>query len=223
MPIRLRCPSCNAGLSVASRKAGQSIRCPGCGAEIDVPRLAEAALAAGAAPAATQPPSPAPRRWPDEEPGGEDEEFSIRKPQTEFEEMDLTPMVDVTFLLLIFFMITASFTIQKVMNYPPPEPEQEGVSQVMQKLEDVERDSIVIEVDENDQITVENQPVSDRSQLEGVIERFMGEQGKNTNEILLKQHYYSSHEMTVAIKDAAAAAGIQKFRSGILPGTGPRK
>src|SRR5688572_20269137 len=28
-------------------------------------------------------------------------------------EMDMTPMVDVTFLLLIFFMVTASFTMQK--------------------------------------------------------------------------------------------------------------
>ena len=29
------------------------------------------------------------------------------------DELDMTPMVDVTFLLLIFFMVTASFTIQK--------------------------------------------------------------------------------------------------------------
>jgi biopolymer transport protein ExbD len=213
MPIRLRCPSCNAGLSVASRKAGQTIRCPGCNAEIAVPQLAEEAAASAA-------PQPAPRRW-DDEPPDEDAEFAIRKPETEFEDMDLTPMVDVTFLLLIFFMITASFTIQKVMSYPPPEPEQEGVSQVVQKLEDVERDSVVVEVDENDQVTVENQPVGDRSQLEGVIGQFMGQ--KKSTELLVKRHYYSSHEMTVAIKDAATAAGIQKFRFGILPGTGPRK
>jgi biopolymer transport protein ExbD len=201
-------------LSVASRKAGQTIQCPGCGAEFAVPRPAGAEAAAATAPSARS-------RWDDDEPPDEEAEFSIREPETEFEEMDLTPMVDVTFLLLIFFMITASFTIQKVMRYPRPEPEQEGVSQVVQKLEDVEKDSIVIEVDENDQITVENQPVGDRSQLEGIIGRFMGE--KRTNEILVKQHYYSSHEMTVVIKDAAAAAGIQKFRSGIMPGTGPRK
>ena len=34
------------------------------------------------------------------------------------EEMDMTPMVDVTFLLLIFFMVTASFTLQKSMDLP---------------------------------------------------------------------------------------------------------
>ncbi|MDB4724337.1 biopolymer transporter ExbD [bacterium] len=34
------------------------------------------------------------------------------------DEMDMTPMVDVVFLLLIFFMVTASFTLQKSMDLP---------------------------------------------------------------------------------------------------------
>ena len=220
MAIRIRCPGCDANLSVADRIAGQTIRCPGCKGDIEVPLSAgaEPAPAPAAAGVASSPPPPR-RRWDDDEPEDEDEGFSIRKPDTEMEGMDLTPMVDVTFLLLIFFMITASFTIQKVMNYPPPEPEQEGVSQVVQKLEDVEKDSIVIEVDENNQFLVEDEPLRDRSQLQGVIERFMGQ--KDTTELLLKCHYYSSHEMTVVVKDAASAAGIQRFRVGILPGTGP--
>lgn len=33
--------------------------------------------------------------------------------------MDMTPMVDVTFLLLIFFMVTASFTFQAAMDFRP--------------------------------------------------------------------------------------------------------
>ncbi len=35
------------------------------------------------------------------------------------DELDMTPMVDVTFLLLIFFMVTASFTLQKSIQQPP--------------------------------------------------------------------------------------------------------
>ena len=34
------------------------------------------------------------------------------------DELDMTPMVDVTFLLLIFFMVTASFTLQKSLEQP---------------------------------------------------------------------------------------------------------
>lgn len=33
-------------------------------------------------------------------------------------ELDMTPMVDVTFLLLIFFMVTASFSLQKSIQMP---------------------------------------------------------------------------------------------------------
>lgn len=51
--------------------------------------------------------------------GGEFEQFSVPKNNDRVdEEMDMTPMVDVTFLLLIFFMVTASFTLQKSMDLP---------------------------------------------------------------------------------------------------------
>ena len=33
---------------------------------------------------------------------------------------DMTPMVDVTFLVLIFFMVTASFSMQKAIEMPAP-------------------------------------------------------------------------------------------------------
>ena len=43
---------------------------------------------------------------------------SKRIPQ---DEMDMTPMVDVTFLLLIFFMVTAAFQLQKSLEIPAPD------------------------------------------------------------------------------------------------------
>lgn len=47
------------------------------------------------------------------------EAFDVPKDNSRVdEEMDMTPMVDVTFLLLIFFMVTASFTLQKSMDLP---------------------------------------------------------------------------------------------------------
>ena len=63
-------------------------------------------------------PKPKPKRPRDDD----EEEFTLRTADTEFEDMDLTPMVDVTFLLLIFFMITASFTLQNTITVPPPDP-----------------------------------------------------------------------------------------------------
>lgn len=57
----------------------------------------------------------------DEPPDGGDgfQQFEMpRNKERMDEEMDMTPMVDVTFLLLIFFMVTASFTLQKSMDLP---------------------------------------------------------------------------------------------------------
>lgn len=64
----------------------------------------------------------------------DDEALPPRKKRKE-DELDMTPMVDVTFLLLIFFMVTASFSLQKSLEMPrqqsdaastnPQEPEEE--------------------------------------------------------------------------------------------------
>jgi biopolymer transport protein ExbD len=48
------------------------------------------------------------------------EQVSFKKNELPKDDMDMTPMVDVTFLLLIFFMITASFSSEKVFEKPPP-------------------------------------------------------------------------------------------------------
>ena len=61
----------------------------------------------------------------------------------EEDELDLTPMVDVTFLLLIFFMVTAAFALQKSIEVPPVDEE----SAAAQTVQDLEQDSIVIRVD----------------------------------------------------------------------------
>lgn len=39
------------------------------------------------------------------------------------DDLDMTPMVDVTFLLLVFFMVTAAFTLQKTIAMPRQQTE----------------------------------------------------------------------------------------------------
>ena len=41
--------------------------------------------------------------------------------------LDMTPMVDVAFLVLIFFMVTASFSIQRAIESPNPVSEQASI------------------------------------------------------------------------------------------------
>ena len=62
-------------------------------------------------------------------------------------EMDMTPMVDVTFLLLIFFMVTASFTMQKSLNIPKPESSEPSAA--ARSIDEFEQnpDYVVVRVD----------------------------------------------------------------------------
>ena len=57
-------------------------------------------------------------------------------------EVQMSPLIDVIFLLLIFFMITASFSMQKSQQSTPPEPDEDGASQSvsMEELEEERSD-----------------------------------------------------------------------------------
>ena len=64
-------------------------------------------------------------------------------------QMDMTPMIDVTFLLLIFFMVTAAFNLQK--SFQVPTPQEERPSTNVMTLDDFENDPdfVVVRIDEN--------------------------------------------------------------------------
>ena len=62
------------------------------------------------------------------------------------DELDMTPMVDVTFLLLIFFMVTASFTLQKSMPQPPASSDEASMN--VQEEEEA-KDYVEVIIDQN--------------------------------------------------------------------------
>ena len=62
------------------------------------------------------------------------------------EEMDMTPMVDVTFLLLIFFMVTAAFSLQKSIDMPRQQTDAPSTSVTEEESDDL--DSVDLEIDE---------------------------------------------------------------------------
>ena len=138
----------------------------------------------------------------------EEEEFGLRRAQTEFEEMDLTPMVDVTFLLLIFFMITASFTMQKAIAFPPPSPEEEGASVQPKQLEDFKDDCVIVEIHEDNSISIDDE----RIPLDANLAAMLASKGKN--EMLIDAHENSLHETVVKVVDAGNEVQMQRIRLG---------
>lgn len=149
-------------------------------------------------------PAPKPKRPRDDE----EEDLTLGRAPVEQEEMDLTPMVDVTFLLLIFFMITASFTLQKSMQVPPPDPDEGASTQPV--TDEMQQESIEVRIDQNDVVHVGDVPVDNFDDLVAMLEQKMGEEGKTA--LLLEAEPESTHGKSIMVFDAAQAAKMQKIR-----------
>ncbi|QDU38861.1 Biopolymer transport protein ExbD/TolR [Maioricimonas rarisocia] len=210
MPILFRCHQCQQLMSIARRRAGAEVPCPSCGETLVVPdEQSKEALPVSAAPEA---PSDCHDRTmsivPDDD---EDEEieFRLRRPLGDASGLDMTPMVDVTFLLLIFFMITASFSIQKSMQTQPPESKEEGVSQTV-TLDDLADTSVIVEIDADDRIRVDDQPVAGFAQLVDVLAGKLVNESKN--ELLIEPDARCTHGAVVAVMDAGLEVGMQRIR-----------
>jgi biopolymer transport protein ExbD len=132
-------------------------------------------------------------------------------------EMDMTPMVDVTFLLLIFFTVTAAFVIQKSLEVPPIQEDEAAESQT---VEDLEKDSIVIRVDGDNVFWVgcpmwgEEQRAPSIIDMQAKVRDARKGDGDGTGpaKMLVQANGDATHEHVVAALDAGSAVGMEDIR-----------
>ena len=127
--------------------------------------------------------------------------------------IDLTPAVDVTFQLLIFFMVTASFSMQKAFDVPPAKTN-EGVSAIPQV--EVPLNGVRVQVDADNSVYVETKKATDYRE---VLELLTSEKtsNKDITDLDLELDPDSTHEMRVMVIDAATQAGFTRVRNKIIP------
>lgn len=143
-----------------------------------------------------------------------DDDLPPKKKRSSIAEgIDLTPAVDVTFQLLIFFMITASFSLQKAFDIPSAK-NSEGVSTSI--VIEPENSGVRVEVDSQNVIYVEETKASG---YEEVLELLTTAKSKNSSivEVSLILDPDSTHEMRVMIIDAATQAGFLRVPTKIQP------
>lgn len=134
----------------------------------------------------------------------------FRGSNAEEAEMDMTPMIDVTFQLLIFFMIAATFVVQKTLNMPRAESQdQEGTSTV--SMQQLEKDNIVVKVAADQTVTLQGAVVP----LDGLTEALknaVAEHAKSheNTELVLDVADEVEHQTVVTVIDAAGGAQIEK-------------
>ena len=116
--------------------------------------------------------------------------------EEESEEINLTPMLDVVFIMLIFFIVTATFIKEAGILVDRPDT----------VTADAQEDaSILIAISANDAIWVDKQE-RDSRELRGIIERLHSENPKGS--LVIQADENSTNETLIQILEAAKAAGV---------------
>ena len=113
-------------------------------------------------------------------------------------EVNLTPMLDVVFIMLIFFIVTASFVKEAGVDVLRP-PAQTAISK--------DKGNILIAITENGQIWIDRRQVDPRS-LRANIERLHGENPQGS--IVIQADKKSQNHLLVQVMDAAKSAGVSE-------------
>ena len=116
--------------------------------------------------------------------------------EEESEEINLTPMLDVVFIMLIFFIVTATFIKEAGIQVERPDT----------STADMQDDaSILIAISSNDEIWIDRKERAPQA-VRGIIERLHSENPKGS--IVIQADEESTNEKLVLVLEAAKAAGV---------------
>lgn len=116
--------------------------------------------------------------------------------QDENEEINMTPMLDVVFILLIFFIVTASFVKESGIEVNRPE-----AATAVKK----ERANILVAISDKGEIWINKRRIDIRA-VQANIERLKAENPQGT--LVIQADKKSTTEVLIKVMDSARAAGV---------------
>ncbi|MDP6469289.1 MAG: biopolymer transporter ExbD [Pirellulaceae bacterium] len=132
--------------------------------------------------------------------------------QLEDTKTDMTPMVDVTFLLLIFFMVTAAFVLQQSIEVPTPNEEQH-----VETVFDEDEDRVTVQVDEFNSFHVITKDWEEEAPSVQDLHRYLRDardgdsSGKIPTTLLVEANGEALHEKVVAALDLGSVNGFEEI------------
>ena len=115
----------------------------------------------------------------------------------EGDEINLTPMLDVVFIMLIFFIVTASFIKEAGIDVNRPDA---PITET--KPEDA---NILVVITANDEIWIDRRVIDPRA-VRANIERLHAENPKGS--VVIQANKKSTNKMLVWVMDSSRSAGV---------------
>ncbi|WP_105188933.1 ExbD/TolR family protein [Pseudoalteromonas sp. T1lg48] len=116
--------------------------------------------------------------------------------EEEAEEINMTPMLDVVFIMLIFFIVTASFVKEAGIDVNRPE-----AATAVKK----ERASILVAISDEGEIWINKRQVDVRA-VQANIERLKAENPQGS--VVIQADKKATTDTLIKVMDAARAAGV---------------
>ncbi len=114
--------------------------------------------------------------------------------------IDMTPLVDIIFILLIFFALSLNFTKTTSFNIKLPE--------ISSNKTTLKSEKIVIHITSNEKIYLNNKSVDNLNSMSNLLINF--KPLKNVN-LIIKADINVSHGKVVQVMDICKTAGINKI------------
>ena len=112
-------------------------------------------------------------------------------------ELDMTPMLDIVFIMLIFFIVTTSFVKESGVTVSTPQADTAAQQ---------ENANIFIAITENGEVWVDRRPVDPRS-VRAIVARLHADNPEGS--VIIQSDEEASTRMLVEVMDQVRLAGVE--------------
>jgi biopolymer transport protein ExbD len=130
--------------------------------------------------------------------------MNLRPHRREQADINLTPLIDVVFLLLIFFMVSTTFKDETRLRVQLPQAQGEPVGTA-------ETLAIRVSIDRHGAYSVDDAPVGDRTRpaLVAALTRAIG--SDPARPVLIQADAQTPHQSVMQVLDASRQAGLMRI------------
>ena len=126
--------------------------------------------------------------------------MNLRRSRSDEPDVNLTPLIDVVFILLLFFMVSTTFQRESEINIELPEASAEPVEERDETLE------IVIDAEGHYFIDEQQVVNTELETLKQAIQKFLGERSEIP--VVIRADRQTPYESVVRAMDATAQLGL---------------